>query len=210
MVLPSYRCPHGPCFAKLIQGKKKENALALLDYLFLLDEETLESCHDLHEKLTTLLANSAGEEAAMMAWYDRAVPKIAKWLAETPGTLESLHRCTEHQLCHHGVFKVTEDEQKYIVAYDPCGSAGRIRRKREVGLTRKAYPWTWNKAGVPYHCIHCALQFEIIPIDIRGYPIRITLFDADPWKPCTHLFYKKPELIPEEYFTRVGKVKTIK
>jgi len=31
-----------------------------------------------------------------------------------------------------------------------------------------------------------------------------------PEDPCVHLFYKKPELIPEEYFKRVGKTKPTK
>jgi hypothetical protein len=41
-------------------------------------------------------------------------------------------------------------------------------------------------------------------IELRGYPVRITLVGDKPEDPCVHLFYKKPELIPEEYFTRIG------
>jgi len=53
-------------------------------------------------------------------------------------------------------------------------------------------------------------MLDIIPIELRGYPIRITIPGDKPEDPCIHLFYKKPELIPEDYFTRVGKTKTIK
>jgi len=31
-----------------------------------------------------------------------------------------------------------------------------------------------------------------------------------PEDPCIHYYYKKPELIPKEYFTRIGVTKTIR
>ncbi len=85
-----------------------------------------------------------------------------------------------------------------------------MRRTRDVGTTKKAYPWSWSRSGIPYYCAHCCIQWEILPIELRGYPIRISVPGEKPEDPCVHYFYKKPELIPEEYYTSVGKTKTIK
>jgi hypothetical protein len=41
-------------------------------------------------------------------------------------------------------------------------------------------------------------------IEAQGYPVKITEYSDDPNAPCVWLFYKKPELIPEHYFTRIG------
>ena len=99
---------------------------------------------------------------------------------------------------------------------DPCGSGGRMRRGDPVdntpsrlgppynfGVTRKAYPWSWNRKNVPYYCIHCAIN-EILPIEWGGYPLWVTGYTEDASKPCYWHFYKEPRLIPAEYFQRLG------
>ena len=119
-----------------------------------------------------------------------------------------------------GNVEITEEEDRYVLTIDPCGSGGRLRREGEIdgtpprteppynlGSTSKGYPWSWGKAGVTYYCIHCCVWGELIPIEALGYPVRVTEYNDDPKGPCKCYFYKKPELIPEEYFTRVGKVK---
>jgi hypothetical protein len=106
------------------------------------------------------------------------------------------------------------------MGFNPCGSGGRMRRIGEVdktpprtgkvfnlGVTKKAYPWSWGKVGVPYYCIHCCVFHEILPIEWRGYPIKITEYSDDPMAPCYWYFYKDPALIPDHYFTRIGKKK---
>ena len=67
-----------------------------------------------------------------------------------------------------------------------------------------------SRSGVPYYCVHCCMFKEILPIELRGYPIRINFPGERPEDPCIQFFYKRPELIPEEYFARVGKTKTVK
>ncbi len=192
-----------------IQSGKTDDALEMVDYLGLLDKEP--GLHDFCSKLLTHIADLTGEEEVMKIWYERSLPIMQAWLAATPGVAESLYRCIELQRSHQvGTFTVTEEIDRYVVSYGFCHSGGTVRRGSNVGKTKKAYPWSWSKTGVPYYCIHCCLRWEIIPIELRGYPVRITLFNENPEGPCVHLFYKKPELIPEEYFAKVGKTKTIK
>ena len=78
-----------------------------------------------------------------------------------------------------------------------------------MGVTKKPHAWSWNKVGIPYYCCHCCAYFEIFPIELRGYPIRVHEITSNPNDPCIHYYYKKPELIPEKYFKRVGKEKDI-
>ena len=78
-----------------------------------------------------------------------------------------------------------------------------------LGKTSKPYFWSWSKAGVPYYCTHCCIWHEIMPIETQGYPLKVTEYSDDPNEPCKWYFYKRPELIPEEYFVRIGKKKTL-
>jgi hypothetical protein len=119
-----------------------------------------------------------------------------------------------------GQIKISEEEDRYVMSFDPCGSGGRMRRTGELdglpprtdppfnmGKTTKPYPWSWSKARVPYYCVHCCVWNEQISIESLGYPVRVTDYSDDPNKPCGFIYYKDPDLIPEHYFTRVGKVK---
>lgn len=123
------------------------------------------------------------------------------------------HRCGPRQ---QGELTIMEEDDRYILQVDPCGSGGRMRRGDVVdgtrsrlgkpynfGVTSKAYWWSWNTAGVPYYCLHCAMC-EILMIEWGGWPMHVTAYDPDPQKPCAWIFYKSPELMPEEYWTRLG------
>jgi hypothetical protein len=62
-------------------------------------------------------------------------------------------------------FYVEEDDEKFVVAVTGCNNSGRLIKdgiaKRQNALTKKAYPWCFNKVGVPYYCIHAAIFKEI-------------------------------------------------
>ncbi len=116
-----------------------------------------------------------------------------------------------------GDFKICEEEERWVMSFDPCGSGGRmVRGPRDgsgsrlkppynLGKTTKAYPWAWGKIGVPYFCAHCCVGNEIMGIEKIGYPMKVTEYPVDdPSKPCIWYIYKDPNVIPEEYFTRVG------
>ena len=128
----------------------------------------------------------------------------------TPGVEETLQRFTEYQRSNFSDFTVVEELDRYVVRLDLCGSGGRLMRAKNVARTQKAYPWAWGRSGVPYYCVHCCVAWEIIPTELRGYPFMIHLIAEKPEDPCVQLYYKRPELIPEEYFTRLGMTKTIK
>ena len=118
-----------------------------------------------------------------------------------------------------GEIAITDEGDHYRLAMDPCGSGGRMRRGDPVdgtpsrlgppynfGATKKAHEWSFGQAGVPYYCVHCAVN-ELLPMDWGGHPLWVTAFDPDASRPCAWLFYKRAEDIPEKAYTRAGREK---
>lgn len=185
-----------------ISAGKIDEALAFLDYGFNEIKTLHDSLCSFGDDVLSHLAE-INEEEVYKVLKKRYEPGIRRWLSDTPGVEESLQRGLEYQRGHGGECTITEEPDRYVIRCDPCGSGGQLRRIKNVGTTKKAYHWTWSKSGVPYYCVHCCVMWEIIPTELRGYPIRINLIGDRPEDPCIHLYYKKPELIPEEYFKRI-------
>ncbi|MFC1993172.1 hypothetical protein ACFLV3_05145 [Chloroflexota bacterium] len=148
---------------------------------------------------------SSGEENLIKLLRQLFTPLVKNFLATTPEAKEAVQRYTEFQRGHFSNITITEEPDRYVVKCDPCGSGGRLMRTKDIARTKQAYPWSWGKKGIPYYCLHCCVAWEIIATEIRGYPMRITMAPDKPEDPCIAFFYKKPELIPQEFFARVGK-----
>jgi len=192
-----------------IQAGRSHEALEFIEYGYAESKEMHDACISIISDTLTYIA-SFGEEEVLKFWRQRYYSMMSNWISQTPGIEESLQMFAEFQRAHFGDFTVVEEPDRYVLRYDPCGSGGRLKRTRSVATTKKAYSWSWGKSGIPYYCTHCCVGAEIVPTELRGYPLRITLISERPEDPCVHLIYKKPELIPEEYFTRIGMTKTIK
>lgn len=112
-----------------------------------------------------------------------------------------------------GELEVEEDEDKLVIAFDPCGSGGRQQREQDIGVTRERHDWAWNEAGVCYYCAHCCFALELWPAEQWGHPVRVVdspLYDeahADVPKKCTWTIYKRLEAIPPEAYERIGRRK---
>lgn len=178
-------------------------------------------CYDILDKI----ARKYGEEAmyelmreSQSTWMMRRTWKSC--IKMTPyqrlmlnAEILRAHRCGPRQI---GELDITEDAEKFTLSMDPCGSGGRQRRGDPVdgtpsrlggrynfGRTSREYPWSWSQKGVPYYCVHCAIN-EILMIEWGGWPLWVTEYDPDPEKPCKWIFYKNPELIPNRYWERLG------
>ena len=155
----------------------------------------------------THIAKCCGEEEIMNVFRERYYERAKEFIQKIESPEEALQRLVEQQRAHFSEFTVVEEPDRYVVRTDPCGSGGRLRRIKKVGVTKKPHNWSWNKVGIPYYCCHCCAYFEIFPTELRGYPIRVHEITSNPNDPCIHYYYKKPELIPEKYFKRIGKLK---
>jgi hypothetical protein len=99
---------------------------------------------------------------------------------------------------HYSEFHVEEDEEKFVVMMTSCGAGGRLIRdgiaKRQDAITKKAYPWSFNRAGFPYYCAHAYFLNELfkelgIKIKIeygRQYDDKGNRID----EPCKYFVYK--------------------
>ncbi len=193
-----------------LQTRKIDEALRYIDYGYKENKATHDTVCSFVDDALVHLARFSEQEIYELA-RKTYLPAVTSWLSNKLDVEEFLQINTEFQRGHGGNITVTEELDKYVVRCDPCGSGGQlIRKKQNIGIVKKAYPWTWGKSGVPLYCVHCCVLFEILPTELRGYPIRINLLGERPEDPCIHYFYKKPELIPEEYFSRIGMTKTIK
>lgn len=208
--IPDLATPSWDLLAEFIKAGKTKEALEMLDYTRTHESMRNNDSFVAFVELTlNYLATTFGEDELPKVLRKRYVPRMTEFLATTHSVEEVVQRCSESQRGHHARSTITEDADKYVIRYDPCGSGGRLRRTKEVGLTKQAHPWAWGKVGVPYYCSHCCINWEIVPIEMQGYPARLTLIGDKPEDPCIHVFYKDPEQIPEEYFTRVGMKKDL-
>jgi hypothetical protein len=152
----------------------------------------------LHESFTTGL-HYEGLWALVMKMSSA---EVASFLAEHV-------RAHFSGLGRDGVVRIVEEEDRFRLIFDPCGS-GQAMRLREVALTGKSQalpqssPYTWGLEGkVPAYCSHCAVN-EFEGLRRLGFPVFVVEFDPDPNKPCGWTIYKDPNLIPEHYFKRLG------
>ena len=118
-----------------------------------------------------------------------------------------------------GNVQLTDEGDRVVVAFDPCGSGGRARRgdpargippsseRPEFGDAEGAHDWTWGERGVCLYCAHCSLVNEILPIERLGFPMRVTEYPRDPGDPCRWILYRDPRDVPEWAYARVGKTK---
>lgn len=123
-----------------------------------------------------------------------------------------------------GDMTVREDDDKVVLAFDPCGSGNRGQRgdgiegsgsrsdpPYEFGVTEQEHDWAWNEKGVCYYCAHCCYALEYWPARQWGHPIRVVDSPLHPHetvgeqpKQCTWTIYKSIDAIPDEAYERIG------
>lgn len=124
-----------------------------------------------------------------------------------------------------GEVSLTEEEDRWVFRFDPCGSGGRTLRSDAnadgtarvgapfgFGVTTRRHDWAWRSEGVCYYCVHCCQLQERAPIARLGYPVRVVeppvWGTAEPRGYCTWSVYKDPRLVPAEAYRRVGAAKS--
>ena len=153
-----------------------------------------------------------------------------KWVSERYAALaemtpqESLELTIEGMRGHFtgpgraGRIDVAEEDDRWILSFDPCGSGGRMRRSDpergqtprteppfSFAVTEEAHDWSWGRKGVCLYCAHCAVVNEILPIESLGTPMRMTENPENPEDQCRWTIYKSPDAVPDWVYERVGK-----
>jgi hypothetical protein len=130
-----------------------------------------------------------------------------------------------------GDFELIEEEDRYILRFDPCGSGGRTirgdwieetpaRMEPPYGWKVSEEPHDWNHytPGVCLYCSHCIILMEQMPMDRFGYPVRVidppvypdTDRDPNVRQKCSWTMFKDPTQVPEEFYERAGRTKPTK
>ncbi len=176
--------------------------------------------------LLTVFRDALGEECMDEVFRETQ----GRWLAERYAKIaemsprESFELTIEGMRGHYcgrgrsGEVDVAEDDEKWVLSFDPCGSGGRMRRgdpehgqrSRDeppfaFGYTHEAHDWSWGRKGVCLYCAHCAVVNEILPIESLGAPMRVTDYPEDASQPCRWTIYKSPKLVPDSVYERVGR-----
>ncbi len=127
----------------------------------------------------------------------------------------------------NGDIELVEEDDRWVMRFDPCGSGGRIMRgdpvegtgsrvlaPYEFGVLEEARPWTWGETGVCHYCAHCNLALSTIPAERWGHPVRTV--DPPLWRgeddpatraKCQWTIWKSLEAIPEREYERIGRTK---
>lgn len=108
---------------------------------------------------------------------------------------------------------VHEEEDRYVIAFDPCGTGGVLRRGdpeagrapyKTEGMNEEPHDWTWNKTGVHWYCSHCAIAMEWLPGRQRGYVFRPLDHTLDHSAPCVWYVYKDEKKSRAYHYPRTG------
>jgi hypothetical protein len=144
------------------------------------------------------------------ATWDRMMPweKVALTVEGMRGHLSGASR--------KGDVLVREEEDRFVIAFDPCGTGGVLRRGdpetgREAyktdGMNKQPHDWTWGKVGVHWYCSHCAIAMEWLPGRKRGHPLRPLDHNLDHNAPCVWYVYKDEKQTREYHYPRTGLAK---
>ncbi|MBN2242320.1 MAG: hypothetical protein JW793_06480 [Acidobacteria bacterium] len=114
---------------------------------------------------------------------------------------------------HMQPIEIVEDDRTVSLSMKPCGSGERLIQMGgydpETGLGKVKDPHriTWGKKDFPLYCVHCPVM-EALEMEATGNFGAVHIV-TDPiyHGACQFVFYKNPEDIPEEFYTRIGKRK---
>jgi hypothetical protein len=206
-----------------LKEKRRNDALDFLRYLPREVGERVTGHMNFINRALTYIAENHGEEevAKALRWW-RNVLKDA-------GQVDILYSLNVKELIQYQAeeiraslglggrrcFTVTEESDRFVLSvHTHIGRMRRMSRRGNLspplGVMKRPHSWTWGKTGVPYYCARCCLWWEIMPIEDRGYPVRVHEFPENPEEPCRIIYYKTPELIPEEYFEKTDMHKSAK
>ncbi|MDF2823600.1 MAG: hypothetical protein K0R68_1008, partial [Mycobacterium sp.] len=105
-----------------------------------------------------------------------------------------------------GAFSVTEESDRWVISFAPCGSGGRTFESAfdSRRVTTERHDWAWNTVGVCLYCAHCCQLQQRVPIARLGFPLRVVEPPTDAEPVCTWSIYKDPRDVPDAAYTSVG------
>ncbi|MGE0337168.1 MAG: hypothetical protein AB7O21_16445, partial [Gammaproteobacteria bacterium] len=110
--------------------------------------------------------------------------------------------------------RIEEDDEKFILHQDPCGSCGRQIRQGchappvDLAIVKEKHPITFNAGNVTVYQAHLAVMHTIMPIERIGAPWPAIRCPAGAsGGPCQIVLFKNPRTAAAEDYARVGMCK---
>lgn len=171
------------------------------------------------QELLSGIATDIGEEAVFdsieYAYRHIWAPRYTLWEQMSP--LERLQLSVEGMRGHlsgarrRGDVGILDEEDRYVMVLDPCGSCGILRRgDPESGRepyqpagNRDPHPWTWGRTGVGWYSVHSPIVMEYLQMR-QGRPPMRPLEDCDTDRACRWFIYKDASAPRPEHYQRMG------
>lgn len=142
------------------------------------------------EGLTASLRRSGRDFLLPWMPYDITHPaahRLAVWVAVAKGNCGN-------------VVAIDEDDEKFTVSLDPCGSCGRQVAERpypgpfDLATVEEAAPITSGRTGMTVYRTHVAMIHHLLPVEQRGVPWPvIECPEPSAGGPCRFLLFKDPD-----------------
>ena len=174
--------------------------------------------HDLYRDgvaaLLSFIGRKSGDEvleeamvAMLKAWW---IPALENYPKGPEKLLQRIKMFIGGARGHLQPLRIIEDDEKVTIQMHPCGSGGRqvLEGKYEgpdafLTLT-KPQRLTFGRTSFPVYCAQTPIM-EFMDIQKNGLPLVVSeVPEAIGKEPCSFIFYKDPEKIPDKYFERVG------
>lgn len=170
------------------------------------------------QELLTSLARRSGEDAVLAsvrnAYESIWRPRYAVWDSLLP--LERLQLSVEGMRGHlsgpgrRGDVGILEEDDRFVMVMDPCGSCGVLRRGDPesgrppwpVAGNAEPHPWTWMRTGVGWYASHSPIAMEFLWYERDRPPMR-PLESCDSMGPCRWYIYKDPARTPPHHRERM-------
>lgn len=159
------------------------------------------------QEVQTEIASHFGEDAiresVTLAYEHIWKPRYALWGDMSPElrlqlSVEGMRGGHLSGPRHRGDVGVSEEGDRYVMALDPCGSCGVLRRgdpdsgrpPHSLATNQEAHQWTQGRTGMGWYSVHSMIALEYIQMSEGGPPLR-PVEDCDlPDRPCRWFIYK--------------------
>ena len=187
-----------------IRGGKQDEAVSCVEQV----HSSFKPLHDRYCDMVSLLLTYIGQKLGEEAVYEATCLFVHEIYPPVIGQLKGAsHEQLVEAICrmhttHYTEFHLIEDDEKTTVMITGCSSGGgRLLRdgqpplaKRE-GVTRRAWPWSFNRIGFPYYCVHAYVFNDIfrelgLPMEVqwgRQYDDEGKPID----EPCKYLIFRE-------------------
>ena len=199
--------------ATLIDAGDMEEVKKVYAYM----EKGFQDLHDIYREWASLLLShvyreygvDALEQCLRFSSEERWMP----WMMEDieQGPKERLQNWVALLLGNFASLRIEEDDEKFTLFQDPCGSCGRQIRQGcyqpplNLALVSELHPITFLDGNVSVYQAHIAVMHTIMPIERIGAPWpAIVCEKGAKGGLCRVIMYKDPRTAAPEHYAMVG------